>query len=291
MGLFDFFKKKETPLPRPTRSEWLEPVTVAPGLALPKAIAQHWASIESARLPSIAITATASDNLALEDSKLGHYPCMPLGFEYPKDAEGKYMYPLAQINCKDLAGLPGYPQAGYLQFYIAAYDDMYGLDFDNPQEQKNFRVLYFAETVTEPYKVDFSFLDAVMRADMLPVEKPHALQFTLTEQYPSPQDARVNESRLFDKILAAHPAINDELFSAAYDAFLLPGHRVGGYPHFTQEDPRVYNDACKDYILLLQIDTDDCIMWGDSGVANFFIHPDDLARNDFSKVLYNWDCC
>ena len=32
------------------------------------------------------------------------------------------------------------------------------------------------------------------------------------------------------------------------------------------------------------------IMWGDVGVANFFIRPEDLKNKDFSKVLYNWDC-
>ncbi len=46
----------------------------------------------------------------------------------------------------------------------------------------------------------------------------------------------------------------------------------------------------KDYILLLQIVTDDNIMRGDCGVANFFIHPQDLAKKDFSKVMYNWNC-
>ena len=44
-------------------------------------------------------------------------------------------------------------------------------------------------------------------------------------------------------------------------------------------------------ILLLQIDTDDSlnIMWGDSGVANFFIKKEDLLNLDFSNVIYNWD--
>ena len=32
------------------------------------------------------------------------------------------------------------------------------------------------------------------------------------------------------------------------------------------------------------------MLWGDVGVCNFFIHPHDLAKRDFSKVLYNWDC-
>ena len=46
-------------------------------------------------------------------------------------------------------------------------------------------------------------------------------------------------------------------------------------------------------ICLFQMDTDDDaeIMWGDSGVANFFIQEKDLAAEDFSDVLYNWDCC
>ena len=33
------------------------------------------------------------------------------------------------------------------------------------------------------------------------------------------------------------------------------------------------------------------ILWGDCGVANFFISRTDLEKLDFSRVLYNWDCC
>jgi uncharacterized protein YwqG len=72
------------------------------------------------------------------------------------------------------------------------------------------------------------------------------------------------------------------------------GHRLSGYPYFTQSDPRGDKKNIQDYILLFQLDTDDAendIMWGDSGVGNFFIHPEDLKKRDFSKVFYNWDCC
>ncbi|MEE1943747.1 DUF1963 domain-containing protein [Pedobacter sp. KR3-3] len=44
------------------------------------------------------------------------------------------------------------------------------------------------------------------------------------------------------------------------------------------------------YLLLFQLDSDEHIMWGDTGVANFFIDPTDLANKDFSKVPYHWDC-
>lgn len=47
----------------------------------------------------------------------------------------------------------------------------------------------------------------------------------------------------------------------------------------------------KTKILLFQLDTVEDIMWGDSGVANFFISRDALKNKDFSKVYYNWDCC
>lgn len=47
-----------------------------------------------------------------------------------------------------------------------------------------------------------------------------------------------------------------------------------GYAFFTQFDLRKYKEEYSGYdILLLQIDTDEHldIMWGDGGVANFFI--------------------
>lgn len=70
-----------------------------------------------------------------------------------------------------------------------------------------------------------------------------------------------------------------------------------GYPYFTQYDPREGDDAKGKYsVQLFQMDSDygednDYILWGDAGVANFFIREEDLAREDFRDVLYSWDCC
>ena len=52
------------------------------------------------------------------------------------------------------------------------------------------------------------------------------------------------------------------------------------------------NSPYRDYVLLLQLDSDEAngMMWGDLGVCHFYIHPDDLRRRDFSRVLYNWEC-
>ena len=43
-------------------------------------------------------------------------------------------------------------------------------------------------------------------------------------------------------------------------------------------------------ILLFQLDSQDHILWGDSGVGNFFISKEDLKNKDFSHVRYYWDC-
>jgi uncharacterized protein YwqG len=69
---------------------------------------------------------------------------------------------------------------------------------------------------------------------------------------------------------------------------------MGGYAFFTQSDPRDYDEALRAYnVLLLQFAMDDeaDIMFGDAGVANFFIKEEDLRNRNFRDVLYNWDCC
>lgn len=69
---------------------------------------------------------------------------------------------------------------------------------------------------------------------------------------------------------------------------------MGDILFFTQEDPRGNEKSYAEHeILLLQIDSEDekGIMWGDSGVANFFISKEDLLNLNFSNVIYNWDCC
>lgn len=292
MGIFDFLlKKREDKSEKINSEELLQKIEVLPGLSMAKAFALHWPEIEKKKFPYVSISATPKEDLTLEQSKFGHYPCIPLGFDYPKDAAGNFMYPLAQINCKEMPALSGYPDSGYLQFYISVSDDVYGLDFEDPQSQKNFRVLYFEEKDVANYKSDFSFLDDVMKTDMTPVHMPHSLTFSLKDEYVGIGDVRYDESELsIFAIAKKYPSISDKLEETAYEDFSSNGHKIGGYAYFTQSDPRGYNDQFKNYILLFQLDSDDHIMWGDVGVANFFIHPEDLAKKDFTKVMYNWDC-
>lgn len=82
------------------------------------------------------------------------------------------------------------------------------------------------------------------------------------------------------------------------------GHRFGGYPTILQRNDLEAQAAhCSDdahcpprdtaelsaasrWRLLLQLDSDDTCMWGtDSGMLYFLIRDDDLARQDFSRVV------
>lgn len=312
MGIFDFFSKKKkddrsaTQFPGKTTSgkedkqpatisqqdadHLLEKIEVIPGLVLPRAFADHWPELSQTKRSFIKINAIPSDDIGLQQSKFAFFPLLPIGFPYPKAKDGNFMFPLAQLNFREMPQLPGYPKTGYLQFYIST-DDMHGLRFNN--EPSDVKVLFFEENEVEQYQTSFDFLDEVLSDERQPVYKPHTLHFELKEEYfgvANVASEKKSNQSLEDIASKFEGDLEDELMEFAYDNFSYNGHKVGGYAYFTQEDPRIYNEDLQNHLLLLQIDSDIEIMWGDCGVCNFFIHPDDLARKDFSRVYYNWDC-
>jgi len=189
--------------------------------------------------------------------------------------------------------LEGYPDSGYLQFYIAVEDnDVYGLDFDNQLSQANFRVLYFGENSVQDPQTDFSFLAGIIHSDHSPVHKPQALSFSLQDDYLGIGEARsVENSRFVSLLKEKYPNHERQFDEELWKNFSYSGNKIGGYAYFTQSDPRENSKEFKDHLLLFQMDSDQDIMWGDVGVGNFLIDHNDLLKKDFSKVLYNWDCC
>lgn len=80
---------------------------------------------------------------------------------------------------------------------------------------------------------------------------------------------------------------NDETRLETYhDERETPPICLGGYPSFTHEDPRRYNhpSAMGDFYLLAS-DSNDGIMWGGSGVAQFSIHEDNCAPRLLESTL------
>ncbi|WDL86082.1 DUF1963 domain-containing protein [Priestia aryabhattai] len=165
---------------------------------------------------------------------------------------------------------------------------MYGLDFDHPTTQKDFRVVFYEDVTTDENKLttDFTYLEDIDR-DMFPIPQEVGLQFEIRIEPVSPTDYRYNavEPGFFD---------DEEMEEIYWDEVTGEYHKMGGYAFFTQSDPRDYGEALRAYnILLLQfaMDDDADIMFGDAGVANFFIKEQDLRNRNFKDVLYNWDCC
>ncbi|MGE8646053.1 YwqG family protein [Acinetobacter vivianii] len=267
---------------------------------LPNTLHPYLEKISATILPTVSMQLTASDDLALWQSKIGGQPYLPLEVAYPVDSDGNPLVLLAQFNFAEIPDLPHFPDTGILQFYIAA-DDLYGMNFDDQQLQSGFKVLYFDQVIEDltQLKQDFSELEFDEEA-YLPFSGQYSIEFQRAEQAISLEDfafgkkiLNVDELYDFEDQFEGGDFEND--FIEPYHELLsASGHRLGGYPFFTQTDPRQYNEKIQDYILLFQLDTDDAendIMWGDSGVGNFFIHPEDLKKRDFSKVVYNWDCC
>ncbi len=232
------------------------------------------------------------------DSKLGGIPYLPPGFDYPHNkapkSDGKPLKLLAQLNFSKLPHIADFPEKGILQVYVAyeEKEDCYGVNFDNPCEQQSFRIIYHENIVDDRSQLGQppKFTDG-----NLPFEGEFLLKAAKTKCAMAPDDFRFND--LFmkdfdgDANIKSYYDLDDDTIDFIHESLSSSGHRIGGYPFFTQEDPRGYADSFKNHtVLLLQIDSIGEIMWGDCGVANFFITPEDLKKCDFSNVIYTWDC-
>jgi uncharacterized protein YwqG len=232
-------------------------------------------------------------------SKLGGKPWLPLGSSLPTTDDGKVLTFLAQINFGEMPPIDGFPTQGVVQFFIFG-DDFYGANIDSDFNedalslQRHFRVIYWPDANAATPQVAVR----IEAAEALPFdpEVECALLFDAVEAPMSAGDVGISALLGMDPYqigteYAKAKGVDDgEVVDAVFDYLDGMGHKVGGYPGFTQADPRIENS---EYILLFQLDTDDDVgmMWGDTGIANFFIPRDNLRRGDFSRVIYNWDCC
>jgi uncharacterized protein YwqG len=78
--------------------------------------------------------------------------------------------------------------------------------------------------------------------------------------------------------------------SEFYDYFDASGHKLGGYAEFTQDDPRDYGTRNEDDIQLIQIDSDENIIFGDVGIGHVFISIESLKTKNFERAYFTWDC-
>lgn len=265
-----------------------QPTEPARPPGFPAELLAHHHEIEATRLPIVGGKVLDETPQDPTSSQLGGNPWWPADKDFPTDHNGRPLLHLIQINFAEVPPLEPFPEEGLLQFFIGT-DDLSGCGFCDPDSPADFACIYHPESKSARLE-DFSFLIALYESKSFcsPLQDPgraFKVDWTKTTMTVDLSDFR------FVKLLPGIAAKDDliELYEETMDS---PPIRLGGYPNFTQTDPRKYSGpAGIGTTNLLTVDTTDHIMWGDVGVAQFFIEEVDLKARDFSKVAYNWDCC
>ncbi len=254
----------------------------------------------------INIITEENNSLNLIDSKFGGLPYISTDSDTPKDSNDNQLALLAQINCSDLPENTLYPKDGLLQFWISRNDD-FGLD-----NKKDYCVKYIKnieDNITkENILTKYKLLDEENSEEYSPFNKKNtsfALKFekgisTITSTDFLFEDIALKTiHELFpdENIEDLYDDLERDVFNTLFKAFKGVDHAIGAYPTFTQWDPRNPEEKDAYGITLLQVESywnndsnNNEIMWGDSGVANFFINKEKLEHLNFEDVLFNWDC-
>ena len=270
--------------------------------------------VEDVLPPQPAVSFTVKgDKTGLFDCKIGGTPYFPKDMEYPRGKKGEFqnqpLILLAQLNFEKLPHIPDFPEKGILQFFIAG-DDLYGMAPECIGEpmaaQDNFRVIYHETVITDESKL--------LSADEIPqydgkeeLLLPFDGEFQLLADEPDMMAATAHDFRFEEAFLQCYNAIaeepieelwdlDDDVSERIYSEDKFPNAVIGGYPMFTQQDPRSSDSLGDLDTLLFELDSvydresGQEILWGDTGTGTFFISREKLKARDFSRVAYNYDC-
>lgn len=210
-------------------------------------------------------------------TKIGGTPYWPEGEQWPM-YDGRHMICVAQLNFSDLPKLEDFPTTGMLQFFIDS-DEIW----DSPDGVK---VVYHGTIDPSKSLKDVPVTTEDDRAGFIDNEVFYPTG-ELEEDYPNCDNECCN---ILDYL-------NDKFGKDVIDKYIKFvwkhtnssfGTRISGWPSYTQSEPR-YVD--KDTVQLLQMDSEGGMMWGDCGIAHFFIKKEDLKNKNFDHVMFTWDCC
>lgn len=270
----------------------------------------------------------SEDSFDIRDSHLGGTPYLPHDQEYPVGDDGQTLWLCAQINFAQMPSMEDFPQEGILQIFLSdfEYDGGFGLySEEDGTVQGQWKVCYYPsvdETVTEEEcreKMPESWDDdeelwrtpsRPLKMIFLPAEqeKINDTDFrfaslfaaALTESCPGENPKDYMPYKLKDETAGEREILYD-----VRKQIEIGGCKIGGYPCYTQDDPREYAEESGKPLeewdtLLFQLDDDtfsfpagdidgmDINLGG--GTLNFLIRSEDLKRRDFSQVLAQWAC-
>ncbi|KRG14324.1 hypothetical protein ACA30_12210 [Virgibacillus soli] len=209
------------------------------------------------------------------DSKLGGCPYLKSSKDFPTDEFGKPMLFLAQINLAELENLVELPEKGLLQFFVVN-DDMFGLEepilvkYIEDYEENEEHLVKKHPYESEEYNMNLPFLHS-------------GKMYFKSREMPMSSSLDLFREIFMNKLSEVeYEQLSDDCYCS--------DSRIGGYPYFVQNDYIGFDDG--DFLLLqLDIDEECGIMFGDAGNCVFSIPKDALKNRDFSKVVYDWQCC
>lgn len=249
------------------------------------------AAAERTARKAIGFTLDYDAKPTLFSSKVGGVPYWDMSRTYP-DEDGRKLMLLAQFNLAELPENDIFPREGMLQFFVneeCEYESnevatvIYHKTIDTSVTEEAVMSLGIITSLTDDETVSF------------PVVGQMGMKFELKTVSMTCADARF--SGIVNDIAA-------EMGVETYDCDYLFSpdtedcdHWLTGYPFFAQFDPRSEEQLEKYDTMLMQLGSDEKfysdgrgVMWGDCGVANFFVNSEALKAMDFSDVYFTWDC-
>ncbi|WP_448571176.1 YwqG family protein [Trichothermofontia sp.] len=274
-------------------------------------------AIESTIRPFIAIETTHSqDNSPLPwDSHFGGTPYLPVGMDYPQ-IDDKPAPLLAQFNFAEVPPLDGFPTTGILQFYSVdkptwewnhtwfATEARASMSYPELMELAGAKVLFFPDPLLAVADLitDFSFLPP-FEHPIVPERLSLRFQIKLAPMDAGGLTTWVEALKTSEFFAENYDYALGELRDRASDNPLLEealyllygdGHRLGGYPAFSQADPRAqlfplaFGENFPPYKLLFRMVGQPGVELHDA-IFYFLIQPSDLQGQNFSNVLFYSD--
>lgn len=273
---------------------------------LEPAVAERWLGLLR---PAVRLVAARPGQAVV--ARLGGDPLVPADFEWPVwEGHGPLSY-VGEVDLDALAGtgLPldvAVPTAGrlLLWFFDGSYDDFEGIvgtwDAATLAGQRLVHLTEPARTCTPlPAPED------VLRFRERRLTAAPVLTFPDWEH---PALRAALEPGRDDRASIEHP-VDARAFRHALSAVPggAPSHQVGGWALPAQGpvelevagavldlghdwvDPRRAVEATR-WTLLVQIDSDDDMLWGDVGTLYWLARHDDLVRGDLTQVSFTWQC-
>lgn len=263
-------------------------------------LSKHWEIFEPKLREEINIHTLPEDKIALGQSKFGGKPDLPKNIEWFKEASGKSLSFIAQLNFSELQNYnvsKDLPKEGILYFFYSANQEAWGFDIKDKDKFKVFYSIDIENIESKSFPSDL---------EQFSIYKPCSLKFSNAVSLPSWENEFVGE------------VLNDsEMDSYMEITSADNNNKILGYSDNIQGemelecqlvtnglycgDPSGYNDprrkelekGASDWKLLLQIDSEDDkteMMWGDSGRLYFWIRQQDLRELNFEKSWFVLQC-